>query len=84
MANASVATGDGKTNSTDATRNAIAQLAIAITAATNMECDINRFVGVDGGRQDDTWIGWNPSGKGYKGGSATIVINDRDPVQVLD
>ena len=41
MANASVATGDGKTNSTDATRNAITQLAIAITAATNMECDIN-------------------------------------------
>ena len=37
MANASVATRDGKTNSTDAT-----QLAIAIAAATNMGCDIDR------------------------------------------
>ena len=30
---------------TDATKNAITQWAIAITAATNMECDINRVCG---------------------------------------
>ena len=42
-------------------------------------------MGVDGGRQDNSGTGWNPSGKSFQGGgSATMEITDRDAIPKRD
>ena len=74
-----MATGDGKPDSTDLTRNDITQLAIAITTATNMGCDVNWILWVSTAVDKTiSGTGQNPSGRRYKGGgSATMEITDR-------